>query len=116
MRLPDDDRGRPGERAASSVNSGDVTRIPLRVDAFLHDALLDVLMTGERYWWLKRAETFERAKPVPGGDYTGQASRQELSAQWQRLDEMARACRARAELCSRQAAEHDVATVLSEAS
>lgn len=113
--LPDNDRGRPGERAASSVNSGDVTRIPLRVDRFVHDLLLEVLLSSERTWWLRRAEDFEQAKPMRG-QFSGQATPAQLSAQWQRFDEMARACRARAELCSRSAAERDVAAVLSEAS
>ena len=43
-----------------------------RIDAFVHDALLEVMVTAERSWWLRRAEDFERAKPRIG-DFHGAA-------------------------------------------
>lgn len=110
------DRGRPAaNQTASNVTSGDPSTVPEPIDKFLQGVLADVLVSASRAWWLRRAEEIDAAKPRPG-EMHGRATRADLSARWQRLDEMARACRARAELCSRQAAEHDVATVLSEAS
>jgi hypothetical protein len=44
-----------------------------------------------------RAQAFEAAKPKPD-DYHGDATREDLRAQWQRLDELATACRARAQI------------------
>ena len=84
-----------------------------RLDAFLHDALLEVFLAAERQWWLKRADEFLAARPTPG-DFTGEATRAELSAQWRRLTEIARACRARAEVSPVEDLREDVANVLRE--
>lgn len=87
--------------------------LPERIDRFVHDVLTEILLAADRLWWLRKAEEFDRAKPEPG-QFVGLATREQLSAQWQRLDETARACRARAELCARASAEADVAAALSE--
>jgi hypothetical protein len=100
---PGNDRGRPGERAASNVTAGDtqsVRQIPdttADLDPFSWGVLADAWNIGRRLWWLRRARDFENAKPLPG-EYHGRASREELSARWRWCDEVARACRARAEL------------------
>lgn len=108
---PDNDRGRPGEKAASNVISSDTLSLPQRIDNFLQDALTEIMLTAERAWWLRRAEDFERAKPVPG-EYVGGASHADLRAQWLRLDRMARACRARASVSPFEDIREDVAAVL----
>jgi hypothetical protein len=92
----------------------DATGAPRRIDAFLHDALTEVLLGAERNWWLRRAEDFERAKPRPAGEFYGQASRGQLRERWLRLDEMARACRARAHVSAEKCVRADVANVLRE--
>lgn len=107
-------RNRPAaNEAASDVNNGDESTLPQRIDNTVHDVLLDALLAGERLWWLKRAEDFERAKPRPG-EYHGAATEAELSAQWQRLDRIARACRARAEVSPVDHIREDIAAVLAE--
>lgn len=55
----------------------------------------DVLREGEAIYWLRRAQQFEDAKPRQG-DFHGLATREELSAAWQRCNGLAEACRARA--------------------
>lgn len=112
---PTHDEGRPGERAALSVNNGDPLKIPERVDRFLHDALTEVFLSAERAWWLRRAEDFERAKPRLGDNF-GRLTREEVRAQWHRLDELARACRARAQVSPVDDIREDVRNVLREAS
>lgn len=52
---------------------------------------------GRRIFWLKRSIDFERAKPVPG-EFQGRATHDQLSARWNWCDEVARACRAKAEI------------------
>src|SRR5437868_1257308 len=112
---PDNDNGRPrGRSGAAASVCDDAARLPRRIDAFLHDALVEILLTAERAWWLRRAEDFERAKPVPGEWRGLVTTREGLSARWQRLDQTARACRRRAEMCSPVAAASDVAAVLRE--
>lgn len=60
--------------------------------------LADVFRQVEFEQWLARAEEFERCKPRPD-QWHGNATREELSARWQRCDEIARACRNRATMC-----------------
>lgn len=62
---------------------------------FRYRVLQDALNEGTRTHWLRRAETFEQAKPRLG-EFHGQATKAELSARWRSLDEMAKACRNRA--------------------
>lgn len=96
------DRGRPGERAASNVMNGDFQMIRREgdtsagLDPFMWGVLADAYNTGRRLWWLKRARDFENAKPLPG-EFHGNATREQLSARWRWCDEVARACRAKAE-------------------
>jgi hypothetical protein len=81
---------------------------------FTRGVLVDALLTAEREWWLRRAEDFERAKPT-SGQFHGRAPHAELSAQWRRLDEAAKACRVRAGVCDPDRADADVCAVLEEA-
>jgi hypothetical protein len=67
------------------------------LDPFSWAVLTDVWLIGHRLWWLKRARDFENAKPLPG-EFHGNATREQLSARWRWCDEVARACRAKAEL------------------
>lgn len=75
--------------------------------------LQDALTEATRSYWLRRAETFEAAKPRPG-DYFGKLTRDEVRAQWYRLDEIARACRARAEVSILDDVADEVRDVLRE--
>jgi hypothetical protein len=58
-------------------------------------ALQDAWLQGSRGFWLRRAEQLEAARPRRG-DYTGQATAEDLAACWDRLTAKAQACRARA--------------------
>lgn len=119
MRLPEE-RQHPaggGTSGARELGSGEtsssVESVPEPIDKFLQGVLADVLVSASRAWWLRRAEEIDAAKPRPG-EMHGRATRADLSARWQRLDEMARACRARAQLCVvDQSIEAEVAEVIS---
>lgn len=80
------------------------------LDNFTRGILADAFREGQRQWWLKRAEDFERAKPK-SGDFHGRATREELSRRWQWLDGVERACRAKAEMVR---FDDDVETLLTE--
>lgn len=67
------------------------------VDPFTWGVLADAYNVGRRLWWLKRAQDFEAAKPLPG-EFHGNETREQLSARWRWCDEVARACRAKAEM------------------
>lgn len=67
------------------------------LDPFTWGVLADAWNVGRRLWWLKRARDFENAKPLPG-EYHGNATREQLSARWRFCDDVARACRAKAEM------------------
>lgn len=67
------------------------------LDPFSWGVLTDAYNIGHRLWWLKRARDFENAKPLPG-EFVGNATREQLSARWRWCDEVARACRAKAEM------------------
>lgn len=79
----------------STTATGSETTVPHRIDRFLHDVLLDVLLSGERRYWLKRAEDFAKVG-TPA------------------CDEIARACRARAEVSPVDHIREDIAAVLRE--
>lgn len=107
--------GRPPAReAASNVVTGDAATLPRRIDNFLHDTLLDVLVHANRQWWLRRAEEFEAARPRPD-EFHGNASREELRARWIDLTEIAQACRARAGVAPVEDFRGAVTSVLREA-
>lgn len=59
----------------------------------LQDALADATAAT----WRRRAEMFRWAAPRPG-DFTGRATRAELSERWQRCMKLAEACEHRATL------------------
>lgn len=112
---PEKREGRPRTGPAASENFNLASTLPGRIDRFAHDALLEVMLDGERRWWLKRAEDFERAKPREG-DFHGNATREDLRAAWRRCDELARACRARAHVSPVEDIREDVAALLREVS
>lgn len=62
--------------------------------------VVDVFRMASRDYWMRRAEEFEAAKPRVG-DFHGQATREELSAAWQRCHRIAEACRQRALMAER---------------
>lgn len=99
--LPSNDRGRPGERAASNVINGDTNdtedrRLFAYLTNFERSVLLDAWSQGRRIWWLKRAADFERAKPVPGPDATEEALAR-MRERWSWCHEVAQACRNKAD-------------------
>jgi hypothetical protein len=65
------------------------------VDNFRRRVLQDALNEATASYWLRRAEDFERAKPRRE-KYRGQATDDDLRTAWQRCDQAAQACRARA--------------------
>lgn len=89
-----------------------------RYDAehFTKRLLTDCMVEATAAYWLRRAEQIEKARPRPE-DHTGSATRAELSAQWQRLTGIARACRARAQVSpiDAQAIDPDIENVWGEA-
>jgi hypothetical protein len=111
------DRGRPGERAASSVtNDGDKIKVQQAVDTLAHHerrVLVDALLEAWPTYWERRARALEAARPR-AGDFRGRASREELRARYDRLTEAARACRARAQISPLELVEPAVDTVLGE--
>src|SRR5689334_4626901 len=66
---------------------------------FTRGLLLELFQNASRAWWIKRAQDFERAKPIVGdpADHTPEAL-DRLRRAWTRCDEVARACRAKAEI------------------
>lgn len=66
---------------------------------FHQRVLQDALAQATAGFWLRRAAQFEAAKPRLG-DFHGQMTRAELSAKWQELDAIARACRGRASVAT----------------
>lgn len=73
---------------------------------FQNRVIQDALNEATRSYWLRRADTFEWAKPSIGEHHGGPvewfrsepspAPADKLSAQWRRADETAKACRNRA--------------------
>jgi hypothetical protein len=117
MGLPDNDRGRPLAGPASNVISdGDSVSISQAVDNLTRlqrDVVIDALNDARRKWWLRRAQDFERAKPVPG-EYHGRATREQLRARWLWCHETAQACRNKAaliEMC-REDFDAEIAAIL----
>lgn len=63
-----------------------------QVQHFRARLLQDALSEATSAYWLRRARAFEAARPRPG-DFTGQATLQDLVDQSQRLQRAADACR-----------------------
>ena len=104
MPLPDETRRvGPGQETdsqeiaatSSSHNVPDGPALSPLEFAVLRDVFL-LSGPGRAQWYLRRAADFEAAKPRPG-EYTGNATREQLSARWQFCDQVARAFRAKAE-------------------
>lgn len=68
-----------------------------RTVQFHHRVVSDALAEATANYWERRARTFADAAPRPG-DYTGRATRAELTAARERCLSAAAACRARASL------------------
>jgi hypothetical protein len=118
VRRAEHDRGRPGERAASSVivDDGDKTIVAQAVDSLEHHqrrVLVEGLLDGWGPYWERRARTLEAARPR-AGDFHGHASREDLRARYDRLTEAAQACRARAQVSPLDLVVSDVDTVLND--
>lgn len=75
------------------------------LDHFRWRVLQDGLAEATAAYWLKRAEDFEKAKPIePVGGYATEAAAAQAALQWRRCDETARACRNAASLAVGRAA------------
>ena len=77
-----------------------MSQLSLVVDNLTHlqrRVVLEAFETANADWLVRRAEEFERARPMPG-DFTGNASRADLSRRWCELTEIAKALRAQAAL------------------
>lgn len=72
-------------------------RLADHLDQFTKRIIIDALNEATAAYWQHRAEQFEAACWRPG-DYTGTATRDELSARDERLRATAQACRARAQV------------------
>lgn len=76
-------------------------RHPLLADPqlahFTHRVLQDAMVEATSDYWERRAKQLEAARPRPG-DFTGQATPQDLVAAHDRLTEAAQACRTKATL------------------
>lgn len=68
-----------------------------QVGHFQERVVREALRDAESWQWLRKAAEWEAAAPKPG-EYVGKATREDLSAAWQRCMDNARACRARAEV------------------
>ena len=64
-------------------------------DRVFRDFMLEVFLDVSAAQWRARAEHYRAARPRPG-DFTGQATTEELREQWSRLTEVAKACESRA--------------------
>lgn len=65
------------------------------LDHFQHRVVQDALNDASAYYWDRRADDFEAARPKPG-DYPGKATLADLRAADVRCREAAEACRKRA--------------------
>lgn len=65
--------------------------------AVAYRLLVDAWLDGNRMFWERRAQQLEAARPRRG-EFTGNATSQDLQTAWHRLTEAAAACRARAQL------------------
>lgn len=68
--------------------------------------LLDVYQQASADYWRRRAAQFEAARPRRG-DFTGQATLEDLRERWDRLTDTAAACRARADFLDAAKTELD---------
>lgn len=103
MPPPDVRRGGPEEPPLVSVLSVDRTSVTVAVDGLPHMTrrlLQDAVNEALAATWERRAAAFLAARPRPG-DYRGRATDADLRQRWQRLTEVAQACRARAAVSRR---------------
>ena len=84
-----------------------------QVDQVARRIIIDALTEATAAYWHRRAEAFELAKPRLD-DFHGQATHAELSAQWRRADETAKACRNRASLALVESWDAEVVEALAE--
>lgn len=66
----------------------------------------DIWCEATAAYWMRRAEQFEAARPRRG-DYTGNATAQEIYERYDSLTAAAQACRARAAFLDASIAEYD---------
>ena len=75
-----------------------MTALDVHLDHFVYRLMRDAMNEGTARYWLRRAETFEDARPRPG-DYSGRATAEQIAALDKRLADQATACRLRAKTC-----------------
>ena len=96
--MPNNDRSRPGEGAASNVINTDTPILRQTIDNlsfFQHRVVQDALTEAMRTYWIRRAEAFEKARPMPT-EFHGAATKEQLQAKWHELTGIAAVCRLRA--------------------
>jgi hypothetical protein len=109
------------ERRPQQGTAHDPRRPNLKSDSILRDVadnltqvqlrvVLESVQTAAGWWWDRRADEIEAARPAPG-EFHGRATRAELSRRWCDLTELAQACRARAEMARRGIDEGELADV-----
>lgn len=90
--------------------------VRLDLNQFVLRLLQDCITEATGTYWIKRAETFEAARPKLD-EFYGRADVTEMRRRWQELTEIANACRARAQLAPiADEIEEDVAAVWGEVS
>lgn len=114
---PGYDRERPpAKEALSNVTDGDASILRATTDTLTHlqrRVVLEAFETAHATRLDRLAEEFERARPAPG-EFTGNASREDLSRRWRELTEIAQALRARAQLLRMGIEEPELEALLDE--
>jgi len=78
-----------------------MTAVEQHVEAFARRVITDAMIAGDRACSLRRAEAFERSRPRTG-DFTGQATREDLARRDRDLAAVAEAWRNRAALLGQE--------------
>jgi hypothetical protein len=107
VNAPPTRESRPGRNRAASISTAKIKAAAVSVEQTADNLtqlqrrlVLEAVETAEAWWWLRRAEEYEAARPRPE-EFHGRASRADLSRRWCDLTELAQACRARAAMARR---------------
>lgn len=82
------------------------------VEHFQRRVLIDAMLDGWAATWERAARRYEAARPRPE-DFHGRADRDALRVKWHELSEIARACRARAQVAPLEVLMVDIDEVFS---
>ena len=78
--------------ANSTTDKNDSQYTETWLETFVRRVVTDALLEASARYWEHRADVLEDAAPRPG-EFTGRATREELSAAWQRCHRDADMCR-----------------------